>query len=179
MALSMMCSARPPAALVLTDGDDKAIDLLRSNLADPINLIDTSVVQATPLRWGKCDGGLIDRSFLDWCQTTYSVWSDDASVVLFDCIVAGDVLYKAELPGVFFETAYTLLSEDCHASLWLCHVPRHGVTQNCVVKAASAAGFTVETVESPTCAIRGCPAEDVQRAVIYRMRKARSTAAPS
>lgn len=168
MALSKMSVTHPPAALILSDGDDKAIDLLRSNLLNPANQMDATVVKAVPLLWGKDCNGSISPDFLDWCRAAFSVRS--CTDVLFDCIVAGDVLYKAELPSIFFETAHALLSTD-RSSLWLCHVPRHGVTQECVVEAAKAGGFAVETIDPPVGDIRGCPLEDVKRAVIYRMTK--------
>jgi hypothetical protein len=171
MLIWKVCSAwRPPAALVLTDGDDKTIDLLQANLRNTVNQMDAAVVQAVPLLWGTSDEGSVSADFLEWCQTSYTVWS--GTEVLFDCIVAGDVLYKAELPRVFFETAYSLLSKD-RGSLWLCHVPRHGVTQVCVMEAAKDAGFAVETIDPPKGDIRGCPLADVKRAVIYRMRPVR------
>lgn len=165
-----MCTS-PPAALVLTDGDDKAIELLRSNLRNPANHMDAALVRATSLLWGLDEKGTICEDFLEWCQTSYTVWN--GIDVAFDCIVAGDVLYKAELPAKFFATAYALLSKDRGGSLWLCHVPRHGVTQDCVLKAAIDAGFTVETIDPPKTPIVGCPVEDVKRAVIYKIRKLR------
>ena len=169
MAISKICT-QSPAALILTDGDDKAIDLIRSNLSNPTNQIDASVAHAAPLSWGKDDHGLVCAEFLEWCRATYKDWRD--TDVLFDCIVAGDVLYKAELPSMFFETAHALLSTH-GGSLWLCHIPRHGVTQECVVEVAKAAGFSVEAVDQPVSDIQGCPSEDVKRAKIYEMRKTR------
>jgi hypothetical protein len=170
MAISKLCASHHPSALVLSDGDDKAIDLLKLNLANPVNQIDASSVGASLLNWGvNGDGAFVDSKFFEWCRANFTVWSSETTVV-FDCIVAGDVLYKAELPEIFFRTAYALLSKKFGSSLWLCHVPRHGVTQECVVEAAHAVGFVVHTVEMPLLDnIRSCPLEDVQRAVIYRM----------
>jgi len=66
-------------------------------------------------------------------------------------------------------------------SLWLCHVPRFTVTHDCVVQGAQQAGFTVKVMadgndflkdatDTAASTILGCPAADVCRAKIYRMR---------
>jgi hypothetical protein len=167
MAIWKMCT-RPPAALVLTDGDNTAIDLIRANLRNPVNQMDSALVQAAPLLWGQDDNGSNCEGFLAWCRTSYNVWNDID--VIFDCIVAGDVLYKAELPAMFFATANALLSQNGGGSLWLCHVPRHGVNHDCVLIAAKDAGFAVETIDPPKSDVLGCPLEDAKRAVIYKMR---------
>lgn len=178
MAISKICAAKQyfPSALVLTDGDEKAIDLLQMNLANPVNEINASVVRATHLVWGTTESGSIQcPDFCDWCRVHYpTIWNNSASTdVVFDTIFAGDVLYKADLPKLFFGTAFSLLSRQCEdeSSLWLCHIPRHGVSHEMVIESAMDAGFSVEKPVdmSFVARVRGCPVEDIQRAIIYRM----------
>jgi hypothetical protein len=93
--------------------------------------------------------------------------------LLFACnstITTGDVLYKPDLPRIFFDTVRQILlrrqqqeqkqqdlhtddinnnqqSSNCIGSggiLWLCHVPRSTVTHELVLQAANQTGFTVE-----------------------------------
>ena len=171
MAISKICSKYLPAALVLTDGDETAVDLLKANLANPVNRINASV-RATQLLWGVIDRNSIRcPEFFDWCRANFSGWSNDGTTVVFDAIFAGDVLYKAELPKLFFETAFALLSKNDGSSLWLCHIPRHGVSHEMVVEAAMKSGFSIGNPidMSFVSAVRGCPVEDIQRAIIHRM----------
>jgi Lysine methyltransferase len=170
MAVSKMChSLYPPACVVLTDGDATAIDLLRSSLLDPANQIDSSIVQAALLKWGTGSDGNAESSFVQWCHSGFNVWHETDDVV-FDCIMAGDVLYKSNLPTIFFATARALLFKSRRSCLWLCHIPRHGVTQEQVVQVAESTGFAVEVVDPPINSVRGCPLDDLSRAVLYRMR---------
>jgi hypothetical protein len=164
MALSKMCK---PLAIVLTDGDGKAIELMQANLRNAKNNIDEMIVRAVQLAWGGNDAGVIPVGFIDWCRSFYCFWSN-LETISFDFIFAGDVLYKRELPSIFFETVQLLLHPD--GCLWLCHVPRNGVTQECVVGAARDAGLSIEKMETPKN-VPECPVEDVKRAVIYRIRK--------
>jgi hypothetical protein len=174
MAISKMCTPHYlPTVLVLTDGDTKAVDLLNENLDNPFNQVDKSIIQATCLLWGVDDNGSIAcTNFLDWyCLRYPNASSNNDNTVTFDTIVAGDVLYKDELPDLFFETAYTLLAKKSGSSLWLCHIPRHGVEHSMVMDAAQAAGFNVTTIDTKhiKSKVTGCPEEDVQRSVTYRM----------
>jgi predicted nicotinamide N-methyase len=177
MAISKICAANQfvPLALVLTDGDEKAVALLDLNLSNPSNQISASVVRATPLLWGATESGAIQcPDFCDWCRVSYpSIWSSDRTDVDFDTIFAGDVLYKADLPKLFFETAFALLSKNGYddSALWLCHIPRHGVSHEMVIESALNAGLYVEKPidMSFVAAMRGCPLDDLERAVIYRM----------
>jgi hypothetical protein len=164
MALSKMCN---PLAAVLTDGDEKALELMQANLKNANNNIDEMIVRAVKLMWGGSDTGGIPVDFVDWCRSSYCIWSN-VDAISFDFIFAGDVLYKRELPSLFFETVQLLLHPD--GCLWLCHVPRNGVTQECVLDAARKAGLCIEIVETPKN-VPGCPVEDVKRAVIYRTKK--------
>ena len=185
----------PHCTIALTDGDPKALDLLAKNLAEERNLIDRNRVKARLLRWGldsekddsDSDTGLF--SFRRWCQTSWpDVFGEEqgdnisnkekGEIVLcyrcsFDLILAGDVLYKAELPRLFFETAYELLDHDT-GDLLLCHVPRASVTQAIVQTAAKTAGFQTISVLADWQREVGpisCPMEDISRACIYHMKK--------
>jgi hypothetical protein len=175
-----------PACVVLTDGDEKAVSLLQDNLDDPFNSINSGKVKARLLRWGYDQV----TDFTDWCRKAYdgnennnnnssacAVWKEQDTVQM-DCIVAGDVMYKSELPPLFFATVDALLassSESTESSstggtLWLCHVPRATVTHEVVMSAARDAGFAVETIDLATIPpVEGCPLEDSSRAKVYRI----------
>jgi hypothetical protein len=207
------------SCIVLTDGDDKAVDLLQLNLTNTKNNIKTSHVKATNLLWwGQQDFSLDCRlDFLRSIQQMFTLTQnidekhdnkrlntetdhDDDDVtsgsinhMLFDYIVAGDVLYKKDLPEKFFYTAYTLLKQHEQSTgthvvastdkrnndnnnkhnccLWLCHVPRNGVTQDIVQNAAMTAGFafTIIPLDDITLPEDYCPIDDLSRAVIYKM----------
>jgi hypothetical protein len=94
-------------------------------------------------------------------------------LLFFDCVVAGDVLYKVGLPAVFFQTVLRFLAKN--GVLWLCHVPRANVTHEIVVQSAHAAGLrVVERVRPCDDGVmdfvgEGCPRDELERAVIYRM----------
>jgi hypothetical protein len=182
MTLSKLGS---PACVVLTDGDDQAVSLLQSNLEDPFNQITLQTYKTRLLQWGLPEVA----GFGDWCRKAYegndSVGWNTASTpdtpVRFDCIVAGDVMYKSELPVLFFETVDALLipSSSNGATtggvLWLCHVPRATVTHQVVQSAARNAGFHVETVDlSQFPPVQGCPLEDSSRAQVYRITRRRN-----
>jgi hypothetical protein len=166
-----------PACVVLSDGDEKAVSLLQDNLADPFNSIDSGKVKARFLLWGYDQVA----DFTDWCRKAYDgnesnnsvVWKEQDTVKM-DCIVAGDVMYKRELPPLFFATVDALLLSRSDSStggtLWLCHVPRATVTHEVVMSAARDAGFAVETIDLTTIPpVEGCPLEDLSRAKVYRI----------
>lgn len=157
MVLSKLNVNNTANRVVLTDGDEEAMELLHRNLADPYNDIDPSRVKATFLRWNE------DLEIFDaWCRTEV----DDP---IFDMIVAGDVMYKKELPALFFETAKRYLS-PVGGILWLCHVPRSTVSQQVVKDAAVAAGFHIEAVDTSSVEVNSdCPKFDLDRAVVYRI----------
>jgi SAM-dependent methyltransferase len=155
MYLARKAQAR---CVALTDGDDKAVRLLQDNLKDSDNKVGANI-QATILRWGENN-----EQFLSWCR---SKWPEFDSK--FDCIVAGDVLYKSNLPPLFFETARSLLAPS--GTLWLCHVPRANVTYEIVLEAARQAEFIVTDVPLEFIQVCGCPVEDVSRARVYQMIK--------
>jgi predicted nicotinamide N-methyase len=192
------CDATP-ACVVLTDGDKLAVSLLERNLKNEFNRIPENVVKATSLRWGiQClheeksndpdnennalhfrrrdpnstNSDSLER-FDSWCRKEWtSVWNDNDEVT-FDILLAGDVLYKQELPKLFFETVQQYLARE-KGILWLCHVPRAGVTHDIVAEAAFAAGFKMElywkyTNNDEAFSMEGCPLDDLERARIYKV----------
>lgn len=163
IALSMIAH---PACLALTDGDDKALELLQQNLDNKNNDVDDRIVGARRLLWGPD----FSDDFVQWCREKWKTcWKAESEAVEFDVIVAGDVLYKSELPNLCFATVSHFLTLT--GTLWLCHVPRANVTQELVQQAARQAGFAVETIASDGVAMSNCPVDDRCRAQVYRMTK--------
>ena len=193
----------PDASVVaLTDGDSQALDLLQRNLEEPTNHMDPRRVKAKLLQWGVDHHPGLDttnrsinhndddddddddaetsdntlKSFQQWARASWPhVFASDPRH--FDWIVAGDVLYKAQLPQLFFETVRALLRPGT-GTLLLCHVPRAAVTQAVVQEAAHSAGMDVVSSYEPNhhtrimdVAAHHCPIEDVSRACIYRMQR--------
>jgi predicted nicotinamide N-methyase len=160
-----------PACIMLTDGDPLAMDLLNRNLQDENNqhVRKATTVHTHILLWGEH----VPSSFIDCC-CAHGMWGNDNDKDhVFDAIVAGDVLYKEDLPRLFFETVNQLLSPV--GVLWLCHVPRSTVTQEVVTAAAAAASFEWTEVAIPAQTVSmQSHADDINRAKIYRMiRRAR------
>ena len=153
--------------VVLTDGDPLAIDLLRQNVSNADNQLDPDMIQVKHLLWSKT----VDQSheFCRWCRNAWK-WRSER-VLAFDAIVAGDVLYKDELPSIFFGTVRSLLATN--GVLYLCHVPRANVDHEVVLQTATAAGFTCDRVwDAETFALiagGGGSADDMKRAEVYRM----------
>lgn len=150
-----------PTCVVLTDGDSVALNLLQQNLENPYNAIDKNTTKATLLRWGSH----VDE-FGKWCRQTFA--SDTNK---FDVILAGDVMYKYELPKLFFETVHSLLSET--GTLLLCHVPRALVTHDVVRAAAQECGFDIEEFDSSDIRVENCPMHDRERAIVYKVLRKR------
>jgi hypothetical protein len=150
-----------PECVILTDGDEKAVALLEKNLASESNQMDPKVVKTQELLWG--DEPL---KFCDWCKSN---WPDlfSSGSVSFDYIVAGDVMYKEELPPLFFSTCNEFLAPG--GTLWLCHIPRASVDHALVVNAAEKAGFDCEEFPCSEMEVSGAPIEDRSRAKVYRI----------
>lgn len=176
----MVVSKIAPSArvVVLTDGDDEALGLLEENLRDSFNQLDLDQTKATKLYWGD-EASL--NALEGWCRAS---WSDDekpywpeGSGVQFDCIIAGDVMYKAELPRLFFDTVSRLLAPS--GTLWLCHVPRACVDQETVQAAAVLVGLEFVVLDTHNVSVDACPVEDLSRARVYRMQKRRALENPA
>ena len=157
---------------VLTDGDDEAITLLNANL-EMNELSSDPSVTLTPYLWGNDATHL--QKLTSFCKSSYPSTNWGATAT-FDLVVAGDVMYKSDLPALFFESVQNLLKQS--GALYLCHVPRADVTHEVVVAAAIAHGFEIERVDEfdfqgergyPTTLPDGCPMEDAERARIYKV----------
>jgi hypothetical protein len=166
-----------PQCVILTDGDDKAVALLKDNLANPANDMNQTVSKTKALLWGEKQHM---EEFSHWCRST---WPDDTfessgggsggDVVKFDYILAGDVMYKAALPPLFFSTCDKFL--ETNGTLWLCHIPRANVGHELVVSQAEKAGFSCEPFDASQIKIEDVPIDDLQRARVYCIRRKEET----
>jgi hypothetical protein len=154
--------------VTVTDGDPLAIDLLEQNLNNADNQLDTATIKASMLQWSLDMDQ--QHEFCLWCRETWN-WGQDEAVA-FDIVVAGDVLYKDELPMIFFATVRSLLAVG--GALYLCHVPRANVDYDMVMKAAATAGFVSEMVDvgfaAATLEEDGCSSDDLGKARMYRIK---------
>lgn len=163
--------------VALTDGDEEAVRSLRETLARALGDDDDDHARATTLSWGDDDDASA-AAFSAWCRARWPhLWppsddNDDDSGITFDAIVAGDVLYRPELPRLFFETVRRYSSPATVA--YLCHVPRYHVEHDIVTEAARAAGLRAEEVDVSRLAplLRDdCPPDEAARAKVYRVTK--------
>ena len=153
-----------PKCVILTDGDGEAVGLLEKNLSSPNNRIDQQTIKAKFLRWGE------DRQMEDFSTWCHLSWPDAFPIAAeFDHIIAGDVMYKEELPPIFFATSFKFLKHD--GVLWLCHIPRANVGHELVVACAEKFGFRFDHVPTSHIAIENIPIEDIERAKVYRLTK--------
>jgi predicted nicotinamide N-methyase len=188
----------PESMVVLTDGDDESLTLLQRNLQDPKNQIDFNKVKATCLRWNENmeDFDKWCRKHNSYCKNSNSsattspenleIFPDDIEIsnspsdpVYFDIILAGDVLYKPELPNAFFDTVTRYLAPTTGV-LWLCHVPRSSVTHDLVEDIARDKGFSIHEVRTHFI---NCPKtiggisdedrvhEDWENAIVYQLQR--------
>jgi hypothetical protein len=114
----LVCNANQVTA---TDGDHVAMGIIRENL-----VMNKAPVEAAFLRWGE------------------QIQLPD--IGRYDVIVAGDVIYKEELPPLFFRTVKDILSASMPTKpcvLFLCHIPRGGVTHEQVQKVAKGIGLDI------------------------------------
>uniref|UniRef100_A0A7S2W8K5 Calmodulin-lysine N-methyltransferase n=1 Tax=Rhizochromulina marina TaxID=1034831 RepID=A0A7S2W8K5_9STRA len=140
-ALTSMAAARLGArTVVATDGDRTSVDLAHQNFEAngfgcPVD------EQATPVAAATAPGLSADR--LLWGSGPHNQQLRDrfAGGSGFDVVLAGDVLYKQDLPALFFESVKELIAADGIALL--CHIPRAGVSQELVVARAEEAGLAV------------------------------------
>jgi len=151
-----------PKCIAMTDGDAKALELLHDNIKN--NDIPSCITDATKLYWGNQEGC---TNFNNWCTTKWpTLWKENNCI--FDVIIAGDVMYKSELPSLFFQTVKRFLSPT--GFLYLCHVPRAAVTHDIIIDAATNEGFCLDTVfvsDLENIERNDCPLDDFQRAVLH------------
>lgn len=173
--------------IALTDGDPEALDLLEQNLKNEDNKINLNTTISTELFWGDETS---ENDFISICQqqqqkqqkSPHQLEDPSPVAVKFDIILAGDVLYKDDLPELFLKTVRTFLNPE-NGVLYLCHVPRANVTQETVKDALFSAGFHVEkevdfaneflleqqNLLSSSSSLKDIPMEDIERAKIYKI----------
>jgi len=168
------------SCIALTDGDVQAVHLLAQNLQNPFNEISSRLAKAHLLLWGDDPSSHPgNTNFDDWCRREWNTAWEEGESVQFDILLAGDVLYKEELPKLFFETVQRYMAWNPPGVLWLCHVPRASVSHEVVVAASQKAGFEIELRwkyedDSDSFRVEGSPMEDLKRARVYKI-----TAAPA
>jgi len=166
MVVSKLITDR--GCVAITDGDEAAVSLLESNLRNGTNEMNDEIIKCHVLQWGTATS---TTKFESWCQSCWPTLFRTPQKVVFDTIIAGDVLYKSNLPKLFFQTVVHYLASN--GVLYLCHVPRAGITHDRVVQEATTAGFlqiqeipvTDEMIRQITCIQH----EDIIRAKVYRM----------
>ncbi len=178
----------PVPCIALTDGDELAISLLDKNLKNRFNEISSEVTKSRMLLWGhdpstlgsrkyNLDGPGSSKSFEHWCRREWiNVW-EETEPIQFDLLLAGDVLYKEELPKLFFETVDRYMAQGPLGVLLLCHVPRASVSHDVVLVAAQQAGFQIKLhwkcEDEDHFTLEGCPIEDIKRANVYKISRRR------
>uniref|UniRef100_A0A7R9UF89 Calmodulin-lysine N-methyltransferase n=1 Tax=Pinguiococcus pyrenoidosus TaxID=172671 RepID=A0A7R9UF89_9STRA len=142
----------------LTDGDPKAIELLRENAA--LNGV-AEELGIHELFWGSEDSL---KAFEEERPDKYPL------------IIAGDVLYKKSLISPLLETVQRLLRPA--GTFFLCHIPRFNVYHEVVADALSDAGWDVRSVIHPEAVLERFPVpetwdaetmSDLMRARIYEI----------
>jgi len=164
--LGMVAARNQSPCVALTDGDEEALKLVRVNLENDANLLPRGIAYAKYLRWGEEESY---DDFSTWCREKWpTMWKDNVD---FDVILAGDVLYKDDLPVLFFNAVNRFLSNS--STLYLCHIPRANVGHDVVINTAKQKGFAVEKIPLDKNDFQAnqdfCPVEDLERAAIYKI----------
>jgi hypothetical protein len=160
--LSMLAKKAGAEFAIATDHDIRSINHMREDCAR--NDVDIAILT------------------MDWYRPDFSeiqtLISQDKKVVL----LAGDVLYKAVLLDPFFDTVSQLFEQyqtngQHPVSLYLCHVPRAGITHEMVVEKAISMGLLIHAYDqsewlNDTPFIREySPEEDIVKARLYCITK--------
>jgi predicted nicotinamide N-methyase len=105
---------------------------------------------------------------IDWFKPDLHMFTGSVNLR----VIAGDVLYKADLIAPFMATARALLKHP-GACMLLCHVPRAGVLQETVVSAAVHEGMAVRRIDRSEWMsdsfLGHCSQEEVTSAELYEM----------
>ena len=164
--LGMLASRLCARCVALTDGDELSVCLLKQNLER--NKIQNYDVMS--LLWGN------EESMITFSSRSNKTWPQETTtsngVVQFDRIVAGDVMYKRELPPLFFETVNRFLARDGY--LLLFHVPRSCVDHEMVCSSATKASLCISKIgfELPNIEhVIGISPDDANRGALYIMQK--------
>lgn len=157
---SMICAKLRASCCIATDHDERSIEHMKTDFAT-----NNTVVSVERLDWYRPE-----------METIAEAIGDTQGRPIH--LVAGDVLYKTCLLVPFFNTVSAFLARYPSAKLLLCHVPRAGVKQEDVVRAAQAAQLEVAEHQGWTMQAQlatYCPEEDLQRARLYSMSLGSST----
>jgi len=148
--LSLLADKLGAAVSLATDHDSRSLSNMQSDVQTNAS---TAVVQA-----------------LDWYNPDIDSLNLSRESALF--ILAGDVLYKEALIEPFLTTT-SLLFDHCPSSImYLCHVPRAGVSQSLVINRFTERGFNVAIVDRTLWGdypdiYQYCPPEDLTAAGLY------------
>ena len=128
--LGMVCEKLGSQGVILTDNDIRSIDhmqadCLRNQISAHVEIVD----------WFNPD--------LSNIVMKLALLNEDSLLR----VVAGDVLYKRELLLPFFTTVQKLLMLREQSVMFLCHIPRAGVTPDDVINAAMLLNLSIELVE--------------------------------
>lgn len=157
-------------ACVATDGDDEVVALLAKNM--DVNEC-SETVKTHSLFWGDAAS---KRVFEEQFPTAFCST---------DLILAGDVLYKQELLPLLFSTVTDVFASRGQApcAFVLCHIPRADVTHEVVQAQIRSSGLQFkelslpeEEINSVKEALEECPIEDIERARLYYITLAPSSA---
>lgn len=127
-----MIATKTARLVVPTDGDQKALELLKENITSNLDQSLLSKLQIKKLNWG-------DKEHIKSVKKL----SDNKG---FDVIIGTDVTYVAEAIMPLFQTAKELISKDggdeagTRPALILCHIFRR-VDEASILSAASCFGF--------------------------------------
>lgn len=152
--LALMAEKLGSAVSIATDHDDRSltnmeVDFKRNN--------STAIVAS-----------------LDWYNPDISSLNLNAEHEL--CILAGDVLYKEALSDPFLTTTLLLFNHHPQCTMYLCHVPRAGVSHEHVTSKFVERGLIIEEVDRSVWGCypkiyEYCPAEDLTAASLYLVRR--------
>jgi predicted nicotinamide N-methyase len=157
--LSMLAKKVGAIAAVATDHDIRSINHMIEDCQR--NAVDVKVVT------------------MDWFRPELSAVGESIHPEEPVVLLAGDVLYKAILLDPFFDTVVAIFDRyQAHpVTLYLCHVPRAGITHDMVVEKAISSGFQVhvyeqaEWLENVPFVSEYSPEEDIVKARLYRISK--------
>lgn len=159
--LSMLAKKAGAKVSIATDHDIRSINHMTDDVAR--NAVDVAILT------------------MDWFRPDFTEIQHLVPTTEKLVLLAGDVLYKAMLLDPFFDTVGRLFRDYQTAThpvtLYLCHVPRAGITHDMVVEKAVSMGLDIHAYEQgewldDTPFIREySPEEDIVKARLYRITK--------
>ena len=158
--LGMFAHRLNAKSVSLTDGDEQSVDLIRQNLER--NRIDPEQTSCSHMLWADEP---TQSSFSLMVKAKFPFNCD----ARFERIIAGDVMYKRDLPSLFFQSVNEFLSDQ--GILLLSHIPRSCVDHEVVCLAAQNAGFTASKIDLDKTKLHenvsGLCADDSVRGCLY------------